>query len=62
MTLAGAATRVIVVTTNTYLSRENTSFVGTNICHDKHSFVFAATKLLSRQKGYLWQLPPMIGD
>ena len=30
----------------------------TPVCHDKH--VFAVTKLLSRQKLYLWQLPPMI--
>ena len=49
-------------------------FVETNICRDKHSFVvtkdvfcvcrdkhvFVATKLLSREKLYLWQLPPMI--
>ena len=27
-------------------------------CHDKH--VFVMTKLLSQQKLYLWQLPPMI--
>ena len=41
-------------------------------CHDKHTFVatkdvfcldkhvFVARKLLSRQNGYLWQLPPTI--
>ena len=41
-----------------------------NFCRDKHTFVmtkdmfccdvFIATKLLSRQKWYLWQLPPVI--
>ena len=28
-------------------------------CRDKISFLVVATKLLSRQKLYLWQLPPM---
>ena len=41
------------------------SFVTTNTCCHKYHFcrdkhVFVATKLLSRQKWYLWQLPPVI--
>ena len=47
-------------------------FAVTNICPDKHTFVmandvfchnkhmFVVAKLFSRQKWYLWQLPPMI--
>ena len=35
-------------------------FVATKdmFCHNKHEFVMI--KLLSRQKRYLWQLPPLI--
>ena len=51
--------------TSLLLSQQNTSFVVTkacllrqNFCPDKHNFVM--TKLLSRQKWYLWQLLPMI--
>ena len=45
------ATNTSFVATNVCLSRQN-------ICHDKHNFV--VTKVLSRQKLYLWQLLPMI--
>ena len=66
LSLAVAATSIIL---DTCLSRQKTSFVATNVCLTKHNFV--ATKVLSqqayfsntclsRQKWYLWQLPPMI--
>ena len=43
------------------LSGQKTYFVVINTCYcDKHGFV--ATKLLSQQKWYMWQLPPMIQD
>ena len=45
--------RQIFVATKVCLSRP------TRVCRDKHTFV--ATKHLSRQKLYLWQLSPMIG-
>ena len=32
----------------------------THVCYDKHEFV--TTKVLLRQRWYLWQLPPMIED
>ena len=37
--------------------RKKIMFVATNVCRSKH--VFVATKVLLRQKFYLWQLPPM---
>ena len=46
LSLAGAATSMIFVATKHIF------------CRDKSTLV--ATKLLSRQKSYLWQLPPMI--
>ena len=50
------ATNIILsqrfVTTNTCLSQQNTSFVATKLCK----------YLLSWQKWYLWQLPPMINN
>ena len=42
-----------------FVAKKYFCFVATNICHDKH--VFVATKVLSRQKLYLWQLAPVIG-
>ena len=51
----------------TYFCRDKHNFVATKdvFCRNKHVFVatntcFIATKLLSRQKLYLWQLPPII--
>ena len=75
LSLAGAATSVLFVATNMILSRQKfccnkNMFAATTLqacfcrdqkivfCLDKH--VFVVTKLLSRQKAYLWQLPPMI--
>ena len=55
LSLAGAATSIFFVATNTCLSRQNTSFVvtkvfvATNVCCHKHVFV-ATSMLLSRQK------------
>ena len=56
----------LFVVTNIILSWQNICcdkhiFVMTKdvFCHDKHTSV--GTKLLSRQKWYLWQLPPMTG-
>ena len=47
-----------------YACRDKTTFLSHTLvatkdafCRDKHMFV--TTKLLSRQKWYLWQLPPM---
>ena len=51
---------------NILLSRQNFCLVKHTLvatkdvlCRDKH--VFVATKHLSRQKLYLWQLPPVLG-
>ena len=66
--LAGAATSIIFVATKVCLPRQNfcrdkVMFVATNLswrnsCREKR---FVATSVfLSRQKWYLWQLPPMI--
>ena len=43
-----------------YFCRDKHNFVATKevFCGNKH--VFVTTKLLSRQKLYFWQLPPMI--
>ena len=91
LSLAGAATSIIFVATNTFVAtKDDKTFITTNtcFCRDKHNFVatniilsqqkfgrdkhaFVATKdvfcrdkhaakRLSRQKRYLWQLPPMI--
>ena len=84
LSLAGAATSIIFVATNTtkhVFCRDKSMFVTTKVCwsrqkyvgrdktcRDKHNLV--ATKvyfmlclsrqiLLSRQKWYLWQLPPI---
>ena len=61
LSLSGVATRKVFC-----LSRQNTSFIAIYFCHDKYlSFVATSfllsrlTPLLSRQKRYLWQLPPM---
>ena len=47
------------VATNILLSQQKTCFVVTNTCHDTHTLV-ETRQLLSRQKWYLWQLPPLI--
>ena len=56
--------KLTFVATNTCLSRQNTStFVAIKdvFCHVKYVFVATNTCLfLSRQKFYLWQLPPTI--
>ena len=63
-----------VLSRQAYFCRDKQMFVATTIfCHDKHTVVatkdsffvatnnvFVATKLLSRQKWYLWQLLPMV--
>ena len=70
------ATKDVFVVTKVSLLRQNfcrdKSFVATKICllrqkfcRDKHTFVaikdvFCRDKHVSRQKWYLWQLPPMI--
>ena len=66
LSLAGAATSIIFVATKV-LSIQNTSFVATKVCFLRQTLVatklyFVATKIwcLSRQKCYLWQLPPVI--
>ena len=48
-----------------FLSRQNTSFAATKVCLPRQNFyrdkiMFAGTKVLTRQKWYLWQLPPVI--
>ena len=53
VSLAGAATSIIFVAINVSLSRQR-------FCRNKIMFV-ATDTCLSRQKLYLWQLPPMIG-
>ena len=76
VSLAGAATSIFFVatnTTNTCLSRQNTSFVPTKVrlsrqkfCRGRHTFVATGILLLrqktclSRQKWYLWQIQPPI--
>ena len=53
VSLAGAATSIIFVAIKVSLSRQR-------FCRNKIMFV-ATDTCLSRQKWYLWQLPPMIG-
>ena len=74
MFVATNTTELFVETNICRDKHDKIMFVETNICRDKHSFVvtkdvfcvcrdkhvFVATKLLSREKLYLWQLPPMI--
>ena len=55
--------KYMFVTTKTFCHGKHT-FCCNKICHSKHTFVvikdvFVRTKLLSGQKWYLWQLPPM---
>ena len=71
LTLARAATSIIFVATNFFsrqtrvcrykrlFCRNKSMFVPTKVFRDKKMFV-ATNTLLSRQKLYLWQLPPMI--
>ena len=67
VSLVGTATSIIFVMTNTWLLRQNTSFVATNICHGKHNLSWQTkvssrqayfcpdkTNFLSRQKLYLY--------
>ena len=49
----------IILSQQAYFCRDKRHVLSqqTHVCHNKHMFV--ATKLLSRQKLYLWQHPPM---
>ena len=47
------------VATSTCLSRQSTSFVAKKVCLSRQNFCFDNT-CSSRQKSYLWQLPPTI--
>ena len=58
LSLAGAATSITrLLSRQMYACRDKT-FVATNIFLSRQ--IFVATKRLSRQNWYLWQLPPMI--
>ena len=48
------------VATNTRLSRQNTYFVATKVCFVATKLCLSRQNIFSRQKLYLWRLPPMI--
>ena len=52
------ATKLLSQQTYFYYDKRCVLSRQTHFCHDKHFFVM--TKLLSQQKWYLWQFPPMI--